>query len=176
MKHAIECAKKGEGFTSPNPLVGAVIVKDGKIIGEGYHQKYGGPHAEVNAFLNATEDVTGATLYVTLEPCSHYGKTPPCSNLIIEKKIKRVVIGLLDPNPIVAGNGIKRLENHGVKVEVGILEDECRKLNEIFIKYITTKKPFVIFKSAVTLDGKTATVTGDSKWIIMRVQERMFMK
>ncbi len=165
MKRALELAKKGEGFTRPNPLVGAVIVKDGKIIGEGYHEKFGGPHAEVNAFLNAREDVTGATMYVTLEPCSHYGKTPPCANLVVEKKIGKVVIGLLDPNPLVSGKGIKILQDNGIEVVVGVLEEECRKINEIFIKYMTTKRPFVILKTAMTIDGKTATSIGDSKWI-----------
>lgn len=165
MKRAIELAKKGQGWTRPNPLVGAVIIKDGKIIGEGYHEYYGKAHAEVNAFLNATEDVTGATMYVTLEPCSHFGKTPPCANLIVKKKISKVIVGLLDPNPLVSGNGIKLLKDHGIEVVSGFLEDECCKLNEIFLKYITTKKPFVILKTAMTLDGKIATYTGDSKWI-----------
>ncbi|GIM28577.1 riboflavin biosynthesis protein RibD [Clostridium polyendosporum] len=165
MAKALELAKKGIGNTSPNPLVGAVIVKDHKIIGEGYHQVYGGPHAEVNAFRNAKEAVEGATMYVTLEPCSHYGKTPPCANAIVEKKIARVVIGMKDPNPLVAGNGIRILEENGIEVVCGVLEEECKKINEIFIKYITTKTPFVIMKTAMTLDGKIAAYTGDSKWI-----------
>lgn len=165
MKRALELAKKGVGYTNPNPLVGAVIVKEGRIIGEGYHQMYGGPHAEINAFTNATEDVAGATMYVTLEPCSHYGKTPPCANAIVEKKIKKVVIGLKDPNPLVSGKGIEILKNNGIEVVTGVLEEEGRKLNEIFLKYITTKLPFCILKTAMTLDGKIATYTGDSKWI-----------
>ncbi len=165
MKRALELAEKGSGFTSPNPLVGAVIVKDGMIIGEGYHEIYGGAHAEINAFKNTTGDVRGATMYVTLEPCSHFGKTPPCAGAIIEKGISKVVIGMVDPNPIVAGKGISILRESGIEVHTGVLEDECKKLNEIFIKYITTKKPFVILKSAMTLDGKIATATGDSKWI-----------
>jgi diaminohydroxyphosphoribosylaminopyrimidine deaminase / 5-amino-6-(5-phosphoribosylamino)uracil reductase len=165
MKRALDLAKKGIGYTSPNPLVGAVIVKDGKVIGEGYHEVYGSHHAEVNAFKNATEDVEGATMYVTLEPCSHYGKTPPCANAIVEKKIKKVVIGLKDPNPLVAGKGIEILKNNGIEVVTGVLEEEGRKLNEIFLKYITTKLPFCILKTAMTLDGKIATHTGDSKWI-----------
>lgn len=165
MQRAIDLAKKGAGYTNPNPLVGAVIVKDHKIIGEGYHAKYGSHHAEVNAFLNATEDVTGADMYVTLEPCSHYGKTPPCVDKIIENKIKRVYIGMKDPNPLVAGRGINKLIDHGIEVESGIYEDEVKKLNDIFIKYITTKLPYVILKTAMTLDGKIATSTGDSKWI-----------
>lgn len=165
MAKALELARKGIGNTSPNPLVGAVIVKDHRIIGEGYHQVYGGPHAEVNAFRNAKEDVEGATMYVTLEPCSHYGKTPPCANAIVEKKIAKVVIGMKDPNPLVAGNGIRILEENGIEVVCGVLEEECKKINEIFIKYITTKAPFVIMKTAMTLDGKIAAYTGDSKWI-----------
>lgn len=165
MVRAMELAKKGEGFTNPNPLVGAVIVKNERIIGEGYHQKYGENHAEINAFNNATEDVKGATMYVTLEPCSHYGKTPPCADAIVKKGIKKVVIGMKDPNPVVSGNGIEILRSNGIEVEVGVLEDELKKLNEIFIKYITTKTPFCILKTAMTLDGKIASYTGDSKWI-----------
>lgn len=165
MRRAIELAKEGQGWTRPNPLVGAVLVKNDRIIGEGYHEFYGGPHAEVNAFKNATEDVTGSTLYVTLEPCSHFGKTPPCANLIVDKKIKKVIVGLLDPNPLVAGNGIKLLQDHNIEVISGVLEDDCRKMNEIFLKFITTQRPYVILKSAMTLDGKIASITGDSKWI-----------
>lgn len=165
MRRAIELAKKGEGYTKPNPLVGAVIVKDNKIIGEGYHQFYGGPHAEINAFRNALEDVKGGKMYVTLEPCSHYGKTPPCALAIVESGIKEVVIGMKDPNPLVAGRGIRILEEAGIKVTSGVLEEEVKELNEIFIKYITTKLPFVIMKTAMTLDGKIAAHTGDSKWI-----------
>lgn len=165
MRRALDLAKKGIGYTNPNPLVGAVIVKSGRIIGEGYHQFYGGNHAEINAFLNAAEDVNGATMYVTLEPCSHYGKTPPCANTIVEKGIKKVVIALKDPNPLVAGNGIKILKENGIEVVTGILEEESRKLNEIFIKFITTKLSFCIMKTAMTIDGKIATYTSDSKWI-----------
>lgn len=165
MIKALELAKKGIGYTNPNPLVGAVIVKDSKIIGEGYHKVYGGHHAEVNAFLNATEDVKGATMYITLEPCSHYGKTPPYANTIVEKGISKVIIGLKDPNPIVAGKGIKILQDAGIEVVTGVLEEEGKKLNEIFIKYITTKLPFLIMKTAMTLDGKIATRTNASKWI-----------
>lgn len=165
MKRALELAKKGIGYTNPNPLVGAVIVKDGRIIGEGYHEIYGGHHAEVNAFENAVEDVEGATMYVTLEPCSHYGKTPPCANKIVEKGIKKVVVALEDPNPEVSGKGIKILKDNGIEVVTGVLEEESRRLNEIFLKYITTKLPFCILKTAMTLDGKIAAYTGDSKWI-----------
>lgn len=165
MKRAIELSKKGIGYTSPNPLVGAVIVKNDRVIGEGYHELYGGPHAEINAFRKASEDVEGATMYVTLEPCSHYGKTPPCAKAIVEKKISKVVIGMMDPNPLVAGRGISILEENGIKVTTGVLEDEVKKLNEIFIKYITTKLPFCILKTAMTLDGKIASSIGDSMWI-----------
>lgn len=165
MRRAIELSKLGIGYTKPNPLVGAVIVKNGKIIGEGYHAFYGGPHAEINAIHNATEDVQGATMYVTLEPCSHYGKTPPCTKAIVETGISKVVIAMKDPNPLVAGNGINILRNNGIEVVTGILEQEARKLNEIFIKFITTQTPFCILKTAMTLDGKIASATGHSKWI-----------
>ena len=165
MKRALELAKLGEGKVNPNPLVGAVIVKDGRVIGEGYHEIFGGPHAEINAFSNATEDVSNAHMYVTLEPCSHYGKTPPCANAIVEKGIKKVVIAMMDPNPLVAGKGIEILKKNGIEVEVGLMEKEAKVLNEIFIKYISTKLPFCILKTASTLDGKIGTYTGDSKWI-----------
>lgn len=165
MKRAIEISKLGIGRTNPNPLVGAVIVKDNKVIGEGYHEYFGGAHAEVNAINNTTEDPKDSTMYVTLEPCSHYGKTPPCVNLIIKNNISKVVIGMKDPNPLVAGRGIQILKSNGIEVEVGVMEEEIKKINEIFIKYITTKRPFCILKTAITLDGKIATKTGDSKWI-----------
>lgn len=165
MKRAIELAKMGEGTTSPNPLVGAVIVKDNRIIAEGYHEFFGGPHAEINAFKNAKEDVKGAKMYVTLEPCSHYGKTPPCAKAIVKKGIKEVIVGMKDPNPLVAGRGIKILQENGIKVTCGVLEDKVRELNDIFIKYITEKQPFCIMKTAMTLDGKIASCIGDSKWI-----------
>ena len=168
MKRAIELAVLGTGFASPNPLVGAVIVKNDIIIGEGYHQKYGMPHAEINAFRDADSrgnDVTGADLYVTLEPCSHYGKTPPCAAEVIKRGISRVFIGMKDPNPLVAGRGLFMLQEAGIEVICGIMEKECRKINEPFIKFITTKLPFVCMKAAMTLDGKIATHTGDSKWI-----------
>jgi len=165
MKQALELAKKGIGYTNPNPLVGAVIVKYGRIIGEGYHMAYGGNHAEVNAFLNAIEDVRRATMYVTLEPCSHYGETPPCANAIVEKGIKKVFIGLQDPNPLVAGKGIGILRHNGIEVVTGILEEECKRVNEIFSKYIITGLPFCILKTAMTLDGKIASYTGNSRWI-----------
>lgn len=165
MRRALELAQLGEGRVNPNPLVGAVIVKGGRIIGEGYHEFFGGPHAEINAFKNSKESVEGATMYVTLEPCSHYGKTPPCAKAIIEKKIKKVVIGTLDPNPEVSGRGEQLLKAHGIEVVKGVLEKECIEINEIFMKYIISKKPFVIMKTAMTLDGKICTFTGDSMWI-----------
>ena len=163
MRRAIELAKKGRGWTNPNPMVGAVIVKDGSIIGEGYHEKCGELHAERNAIASLTESAEGATIYVTLEPCCHYGKTPPCVDQIIENRIKRVVIGMVDPNPLVSGKGVKKLQEAGIDVTVGILEDKCKKLNEVFIKYITKKKPFVVLKTAMSLDGKISTTSGESK-------------
>ena len=165
MNIALQLAKKGKGKVNHNPLVGAIIVRDGVILGRGYHKEYGKAHAEVNAFLDAKEDITGATMYVTLEPCSHYGKTPPCVERIIENKISRVVIGMIDPNPLVAGKGIEKLKKSGITVTVGVLEEECRKLNEVFIKYITKNEPFVVLKTAMSLDGKIATSRGESKWI-----------
>jgi len=165
MKLALELARRGIGHTRPNPMVGAVLVKHGTIIGEGWHQQYGGPHAEVNAFASCREDPAGATLYVTLEPCSHYGKTPPCADLIIRKKVARVVTSMVDPNPLVAGRGIEKLRAAGIPVTVGVMEEECRRLNEVFLKFVTEKKPFVLYKAAMSLDGKTACYTGDSQWI-----------
>ena len=165
MERALELAKNGEGMVNPNPMVGAVIVKDNRIIGEGFHEKYGEYHAERNAVKNATEDVEGATIYVTLEPCAHYGKTPPCVDLLIEKKFKRVVIGMTDPNPLVSGKSIEKLKKNNIEVIAGVKEKECRRLNEIFIKYITTKIPFVIMKTGISMDGKIATYTGESQWI-----------
>ncbi|MCR4671658.1 MAG: bifunctional diaminohydroxyphosphoribosylaminopyrimidine deaminase/5-amino-6-(5-phosphoribosylamino)uracil reductase RibD [Lachnospiraceae bacterium] len=166
MRYALSLAALGAGGTNPNPMVGAVIVKDGRILGRGYHHKCGQGHAEVEAFRDAQgKDVTGATMYVTLEPCSHYGKTPPCADKIVEKKIGRVVVAALDPNPKVAGRGIAKIRDAGIEVKTGVLADESRKLNEIFMKYIVTKRPFVIYKSAMSLDGKIATSAGESQWI-----------
>lgn len=165
MRMAIELAKKGVGKVNPNPMVGAVIVKDEKVIGEGYHEEYGKAHAEVNAFSSLREESKGATLYVTLEPCSHYGKTPPCVDKIIENKIAKVVVGALDPNPLVAGRGIKKLKDAGIDVVTSVLEEECKKVNEVFMKYIVEKRPFVVLKTAMTLDGKISTPSGESKWI-----------
>ncbi len=165
MSLALNLALKGKGKVNPNPLVGAVIVKNGKVIGKGYHERYGKEHAEVNAFNNLSEGADNATIYVTLEPCAHYGKTPPCVNKIIENNIKRVVIGAVDDNPLVTGKGIKKLKSAGIEVKVGVLEEECKKLNEVFFKYISTKRPFVLLKSAMSLDGKISTYSGESKWI-----------
>ena len=165
MLRAIELAKKGEGWTNPNPMVGAVIVKDGRIIGEGYHKKCGAFHAERNAIASLTESAEGATMYVTLEPCCHYGKTPPCTEAIIEQKIKKVVIGSRDPNPKVAGKGVKILRDAGITVVEDFMREECDSLNSVFFHYITTKTPYVVMKYAMTLDGKIATKTGESKWI-----------
>lgn len=165
MKRALKLAKKGEGRVSPNPMVGAVIVKEGRIIGEGYHREFGGNHAEINAINNASESIEGATLYVTLEPCSHYGKTPPCADRIVEVKLKRVVIGTVDPSPLVSGRGIEILKRHGIETKIGILEEECRNINETFFKFIRTRIPFITLKFAQTIDGRIATSTGHSKWI-----------
>lgn len=165
MRRAIELAKKGEGFTNPNPMVGCVVVKDGKIISEDYHHRYGEYHAERNALLKCTTDTTGAELYVTLEPCCHYGKTPPCTDIIIEKGIGKVYVGSSDPNPLVDGGGNRILREHGIEVTEHVLEKECDAINEIFLHYIKNKNPFVAMKYAMTLDGKIAAHTGDSKWI-----------
>lgn len=165
IKLAVELAKKGMGKVSPNPLVGCVIIKDERIIGAGYHEKFGGNHAEVNAINSARENLEGATLYINLEPCSHHGKTPPCVDKIIEKKIKRIVIGTLDMNPLISGAGVKKLKAAGIEVKVGLLEKECVELNKFFFKYITKKIPYVTLKAAQTLDGKIADMTGNSKWI-----------
>ena len=165
MLQAIQLAKQGEGWTNPNPMVGAVIVKNGRIIGKGYHKKCGELHAERNAIASLMESAEGATIYVTLEPCCHYGKTPPCTEAIIEQKIKRVVIGSRDPNPKVSGKGIKMLQEAGIEVIEDFMREECDRLNPVFFHYITTKTPYVVMKYAMTLDGKIATKTGASKWI-----------
>ena len=165
MRIALSLARRGRGKVSPNPLVGAVLVKNGQIIGKGFHQRAGRPHAEINALKDAGNKALGADLYINLEPCCHYGKTPPCTDALIAHKIKRVFVGMVDPNPLVSGKGIKRLVNAGIQVTTGILEGEARKLNEVFTKYITEKMPFVIMKVASTLDGKIATRDGDARWI-----------
>jgi diaminohydroxyphosphoribosylaminopyrimidine deaminase/5-amino-6-(5-phosphoribosylamino)uracil reductase len=165
MRLAITLARKGRGYVSPNPLVGAVIVKNDRIISRGYHQRFGGNHAEINALKNAAENVSGSTLYVTLEPCSHEGKTPPCIDSITKHKIARVVIGTIDSNPLVSRQGINYLQSRGIEVKIGVLEPECRKLNEMFFHYMETGLPFVTIKYAQTLDGRIATATGESQWI-----------
>ncbi len=165
MALALELAERGRGWVNPNPLVGAVIVKEGKIISEGWHARYGEAHAEAKAIRNATESVEGATLYVTLEPCAHFGKTPPCAQTIVAHKIAKVVIGMRDPNPLVSGKGIEILKANGIEVTVGLMATECMAQNEVFIKYITRKIPFVLLKTAMTLDGKIASISGDAKWI-----------
>lgn len=165
MREALRIAKNSLGRTSPNPMVGAVVVRDGRIIAEGWHRKAGTPHAEVHALNMAGELAEGATLYVTLEPCSHFGRTPPCANKIIASKISRVVVAMTDPNPKVAGRGIEILRAAGISVDVGILEEEARRLNEFFLKWVTRKIPFTAIKFAESLDGKISTVGGQSQWI-----------
>ena len=165
MDLALELAEKGKGCVNPNPMVGAVVVKDGEIVGKGWHKFYGGPHAEVYALEEAGAKAEGATIYVTLEPCSHFGKTPPCAEKIKKMKIKKCVIACLDPNPIVAGRGKKILEEAGIEVVVGVREKEAKELNKVFMKYITEKNPYLFLKCAITLDGKIATNERDSKWI-----------
>jgi diaminohydroxyphosphoribosylaminopyrimidine deaminase/5-amino-6-(5-phosphoribosylamino)uracil reductase len=165
MKMALSLAERGRGWTSPNPMVGAVVVKDGKVVGKGFHQAAGAPHAEVYALQEAGDNAKGATLYVTLEPCNHAGRTPPCTHAILKSGIKRLVAGMKDPNPHVTGGGLGFLSGQGLDVAVGVCEEECRRVNEIFIKHAVTTLPFVILKCAATLDGRMATRTGDSKWI-----------
>ena len=165
MQQALDLAKTAMGHTSPNPMVGCVVVKNGKLVASGCHERYGEFHAERNALTRCKEDLTGADLYVTLEPCCHQGKTPPCTDIIVERKIGRVFVGALDPNPKVDGGGIKILREHGIEVITGILEQECLALNEIFFHYITTGLPYVAMKYAMTLDGKIASANGDSKWV-----------
>jgi len=165
MRRALRLARKGEGRVSPNPMVGAVIVRDGRIIAEGYHRRYGENHAEINAIANATEPVAGATFYITLEPCSHHGKTPPCVEALIASRPGRVVVGTIDPNPLVSGRGIAALQRHGIETNTGVLEEACQRQNEVFFKYIRTGVPFVTLKFALTLDGRIATAAGHSRWI-----------
>ncbi|MBE8953174.1 MAG: bifunctional diaminohydroxyphosphoribosylaminopyrimidine deaminase/5-amino-6-(5-phosphoribosylamino)uracil reductase RibD [Quinella sp. 1Q7] len=165
MREALRIARHAEGRTSPNPLVGAVVVRKGKIVAEGWHRKAGTPHAEIHALNMAGELAHGATLYVTLEPCSHFGRTPPCVQAIVAAGISRVVAAIGDPNPKVAGHGVKLLQAAGIEVKVGVLEDEARRLNEVFLKWVTRKLPFVTLKFACSLDGKIATSAGESQWI-----------
>ncbi|WP_031515252.1 bifunctional diaminohydroxyphosphoribosylaminopyrimidine deaminase/5-amino-6-(5-phosphoribosylamino)uracil reductase RibD [Desulfofalx alkaliphila] len=165
MKEALQLAAKAEGYTSPNPMVGAVVVKNNMVVGKGYHQRAGSPHAEVHALREAGDQARGATLYVTLEPCCHYGRTPPCTEAIKAAGIRKVVVAMTDPNPKVAGKGIEILKEAGIEVVSGVLEEEAARLNEIFLKYISHNKPLVALKAAVSLDGKIATSTGESQWI-----------
>ena len=165
MEQALQIARYAKGRTSPNPMVGALIVREGRVIAQGWHRKAGTPHAEIHALRQAGDLAQGATLYVTLEPCSHYGRTGPCTDAIIQAGIRRVVVAMSDPNPLVAGKGIERLRNAGIEVIEGILSKEAAKLNEVFIKWISTKLPFVTVKAAMSLDGKIAAHTGHSKWI-----------
>ncbi|MCL5057333.1 MAG: bifunctional diaminohydroxyphosphoribosylaminopyrimidine deaminase/5-amino-6-(5-phosphoribosylamino)uracil reductase RibD [Actinobacteria bacterium] len=165
MRMALDLAASAMGRTSPNPMVGAVLVKDGKVLGKGYHARAGTPHAEIVALSDAGEAARGSTLYVTLEPCCHHGRTGPCTEAVIAAGVKKVVAAMTDPNPVVAGKGFDRLREAGLEVEAGILEEDARNLNEVFIKYITTGLPFVVMKSAASLDGKIATRTGESQWI-----------
>lgn len=172
MRLALELAANAVGRTSPNPLVGAVVVKDNRVVGCGWHRKAGTPHAEVHALRQAGELARGAEVYVTLEPCSHYGRTPPCAKALIEAGVKKVYAALLDPNPKVAGRGFKMLEDAGIEVEYGFLEDAARRQNEVFLKWIEHNKPFIAMKAAMTLDGKIATVSGQSKWITNETSRR----
>src|SRR6185369_12601402 len=165
MRLALRLAERAAGRTSPNPMVGAVLVRGGKVIATGYHRKAGGPHAEIAALRRAGIKARGATLYLTLEPCSHYGRTPPCVDAVIAAGVKEVVAGMTDPNPLVAGKGFRRLRQAGIRVRSGVLEKESRALNEAFNNFITRRLPFVLLKLAATLDGKIATATGSSRWV-----------
>lgn len=172
MEHALKLAARARGRTSPNPMVGAVIVQDGKIVGEGYHQRAGDCHAEIHALNQARESAEAGTMYVTLEPCCHWGRTPPCTDALLRAKLSTIFVAMRDPNPRVAGEGIRQLENAGICVQVGICEEESQELNEVFIKYITTERPFAILKSAISLDGKIATASGESQWITSEASQR----
>jgi diaminohydroxyphosphoribosylaminopyrimidine deaminase/5-amino-6-(5-phosphoribosylamino)uracil reductase len=165
MARVLELARKGAGRTSPNPMVGAVVVKNGRVVGEGYHKKAGFPHGEVEALKKAGPKAKGADLYVNLEPCCHFGKTPPCTDAILTAGIRKVIVGMRDPNKLVIGKGIRQLRQKGIEVTTGVLGRECTRLNEFFIKFICTQRPFVILKTAVSLDGKIATSSGQSQWI-----------
>jgi diaminohydroxyphosphoribosylaminopyrimidine deaminase/5-amino-6-(5-phosphoribosylamino)uracil reductase len=174
MKLAFKLAQKGEGKTSPNPMVGAVVVKKGKIVGQGYHRSFGSPHAEVNALKDAGTEAKGATLYINLEPCCYYGKTPPCTDAIIQAGIKRVVCALPDPNPRVRGRGFKKLRENRIGVEVGTLKDEASKLNEIYLKFVKKKIPFIALTLAQTMNGKLISLSGNSKTFFPEKLKRMF--
>ena len=164
MRRALRLAKRGEGCVSPNPLVGSVIVRGDRVIGEGYHQRCGGNHAEINAILNATDSIDGATIYITLEPCCHHGRTPPCIDALLACRPARVVVGTTDPNPLVSGRGIETLRQHGIETAVGVLAEDCLRLNEFFFKYIRTE-PLRHGEIRQTLDGRIATASGHSRWI-----------
>lgn len=176
MRQALNLARRAEGLTSPNPIVGAVIVKNGRVVGKGYHKACGLPHAEINALKTAGKKAGGAALYVTLEPCNHYGRTPPCTDAIIDSGIKRVIVGMKDPNPLNNGRGIKRLKRAGIWILTGILERESAALNAPFIKFITTGLPYVTVKMAQSLDGKIATASGQSRWITSEESRRYVHK
>jgi len=165
MARALQLARKGSGRVSPNPMVGAVVVRNGRVVGEGYHKKAGLPHGEIEALKKAGPRAKGAELYVNLEPCCHFGKTPPCTEAILAAGVRKVIVGMRDPNKLVSGKGIRRLRRKGVEVATGMLNRECARLNEVFIKFIRTRRPFVILKTAVSLDGKIATSSGQSQWI-----------
>lgn len=165
MRMALDLAAKGAGYVSPNPMVGAVVVKGGEVVGRGYHQAVGGPHAEVNAIADAGDQARGATIYVTMEPCNHFGRTPPCTRKILEAGIQKVVVAMADPNPDVAGGGNAFLKSQGIEVVCGLCATEATRLNESFIKFVQTKRPFVVLKIAATLDGRIATRTGDARWV-----------
>ncbi|HUX02299.1 MAG TPA: bifunctional diaminohydroxyphosphoribosylaminopyrimidine deaminase/5-amino-6-(5-phosphoribosylamino)uracil reductase RibD, partial [Phycisphaerae bacterium] len=165
MRRALRLARRGQGRTSPNPMVGAVIVKSGQLIGEGHHKQVGGPHAEIRALRDAGEKARGATMYVSLEPCSHHGRTPPCTDALIQAGLARVIAAVEDPNPQVSGNGIRKLQEAGIEVQVGLLADAARRLNAPYFKHTTTGLPLVSLKAAMSLDGKIATSTGESRWI-----------
>ncbi|MFQ5824049.1 MAG: bifunctional diaminohydroxyphosphoribosylaminopyrimidine deaminase/5-amino-6-(5-phosphoribosylamino)uracil reductase RibD [bacterium] len=176
LKKTLKLAEKGRGQVSPNPMVGAILWKDNTIVGQGFHQVYGGKHAEIMALNEAEEQVEGGTLYVNLEPCSHSGKQPPCIDRILESGIKRVVIGTQDPNPLENGKGIVLLKNHGIEVRIGLLENECRALNEAYFKHAVTSLPLTTLKIAQTLDGKIASNTGNSQWITSEQARRYVHK
>ena len=173
MRRALALAENGRGHVDPNPMVGAVIVREGRIIAEGWHHVYGSLHAERDALSSCTESVAGATMYVTLEPCCHFGKQPPCTDAIVKAGISRVVTAMTDPNPLVAGKGTEILRSHGIEVQTGLLEKETIYLNRVFLKYITTRKPWVVLKSAVTLDGRIAAASGDSRWVSSEESRRL---
>lgn len=172
MRRALELAERGRGRTSPNPMVGALLVKEGRIVGEGFHERASEPHAEVNALSATGPEASGATLYVTLEPCAHHGRTPPCVEAVLDAGVAGVVVGMRDVNPAVAGRGVGRLAEAGVQVEEGVLEEECRRLNEAYVTWVVERRPFVLLKAAASLDGKIATYRGESRWLSSEASRR----